>query len=366
MQYRNLNLDKLQAFAPERKLIDKENIYNAFLGLGDAFQKGVDAYTLNEIYQLSPDEQQRKMAEYRAYKGDFSGFDNIEQAKLRQAEMNALKEQQRADKEEEEAKREREDFKTIHELEVDNARIIGLLRQSRRENSDGYIQRLDLETYAREYALELFALLENNNYKLKELGGNVTPLTPQIYKEGVEASVPERKTEGNSESGSIESYQKLKSLDLNVEGNRDEVLKSDWDYIKNLETDKVKKLHDYIDEQLKPSDKYILDTDLKEVLDKYPNKYLKDYIEKKYEVETQQERNNRTSEAEKKAKAKETEKNVATAIKNKPALFGNAPTGYTDKQVIEWAIEKAQKRDPSVGNTLNKIFNDYGLKDRGK
>lgn len=103
MQYRNLNLDKLQAFAPERKLIDKENIYNAFLGLGDALQKGADAYTLNKIYQLSPEEQQRKVAEYRAYKGDFSGFDNIEQAKLRQAEVNALKEQQRADKESENA-----------------------------------------------------------------------------------------------------------------------------------------------------------------------------------------------------------------------------------------------------------------------
>lgn len=103
MQYRNLNLDKLQAFAPERKLIDKENIYNAFMGLGDALQKGADAYTLSKIYQLSPEEQQRKMAEYRAYKGDFSGFDNIEQAKLRQAEMNALKEQQRVDKENENA-----------------------------------------------------------------------------------------------------------------------------------------------------------------------------------------------------------------------------------------------------------------------
>ena len=102
MQYRNLNLDKLQAFAPERKLIDKENIYNAF-GAWRRFTKGADAYTLSKIYQLSPDEQQRKMAEYRAYKGDFSGFDNIEQAKLRQAEMNALKEQQRADKENENA-----------------------------------------------------------------------------------------------------------------------------------------------------------------------------------------------------------------------------------------------------------------------
>lgn len=136
MQYRNLNLDKLQAFAPERKLIDKENIYNAFMGLGDALQKGVDAYKLNKIYQLSPEEQQRKMAEYRAYKGDFSGFDNIEQTKLRQAEMNALKEQQRADKEEEEAERER--VKSVNYFGIQNNKNVimsELLKQMREYNA---------------------------------------------------------------------------------------------------------------------------------------------------------------------------------------------------------------------------------------
>ena len=136
MQYRNLNLDKLQAFAPERKLIDKENIYNAFLGLGDTLQKGADAYTLSKIYQLSPEEQQRKMAEYRAYKGDFSGFDNIEQTKLRQAEMNALKEQQRVDKEEEEDERER--VKSVNYWGIQsnkNVIMSELLKQMREYNS---------------------------------------------------------------------------------------------------------------------------------------------------------------------------------------------------------------------------------------
>ena len=364
MQYRNLNLDKLQAFAPERKLIDKENIYNAFLGLGDALQKGADAYTLNKIYQLSPDEQQRKMAEYRAYKGDFSGFDNIEQAKLRQAEMNALKEQQRIDKEKEEETRKRENFKTIHELKVDNARIIGLLRQGKRENPDGYIQRLDLDVYAREYAPELFALLENNNYKLKELGGNVIPLTPQIYKKGVEVSVPEIKTSGNSVIGSNDSNQVLdqdglKNLDLSSRVNRDEVFKSDLNYIDILGDDKVKKLHYYINEQLKPKGKYILDTDLEKVLNKYPNEHLKKYIEDNYKVETQQDRNNRISEAKKKEKLKETEKKVADAIKDNTDLFGRCSEDYTNKQVIDWA---KKTKDLEAQDKLNEIFNNYGYK----
>ncbi len=140
MQYRNLNLDKLQAFAPERKLIDKENIYNAFLGLGDALQKGADAYVLNKIYQLSPEERQRKMAEYRAYKGDFSGFDNIEQTKLRQAEMNALKEQQRADKENENAIVQRDKELSYNALtrekDVLRNKLLNNMRKYNDENSD--------------------------------------------------------------------------------------------------------------------------------------------------------------------------------------------------------------------------------------
>lgn len=140
MQYRNLNLDKLQAFAPDRKMIDKENIYNAFLGLGDALQKGADAYTLNKIYQLSPEEQQRKMAEYRAYKGDFSGFDNIEQTKLRQAEMDALKEQQRLDEEDENAKVQRDKEHSYNaltrEYDVLTNKLLNNMKKFNRENSD--------------------------------------------------------------------------------------------------------------------------------------------------------------------------------------------------------------------------------------
>jgi|SRR5690554_645505 len=310
MQYKNLQLDRIQAFAPVPKQIDKQNYKDMAEALMNLGARGADAYASYKINQIPMGkERDLALAEYQLLRHqDPSALQKIEERRYddywRDRQENVQREMLEQSRAEAEEASKREDFNTRHKLEADNTRIVGLLRQGRRENPDRNIQGLDLETYAREHAPELFAQLETNNHNLKTLGGNVTSLTPQIYKKGVEASVPERKTEGNSESGSDESYQKLKNLDLNVEGNRDEVLKSNFNYIKDLEDEQVKKLHDYIKEQLKPSGEYILDTDLNKVLDNYPNEHLKEYIEKNYKVETQQERNNRISEADKRAKEK--------------------------------------------------------------
>lgn len=372
MQYKNLQLDRIQAFAPVPKQIDKQNYKDMAEALMNLGARGADVYASYKINQIpAGKERDLALAEYQLLRHqDPSALQKIEERRYedywRDRQENVQREMLEQSRAEAEAESKREDFNTRHKLEVDNTRIIGLLRQGRRENPDINIQNLDLETYARKHEPELFAQLETNNHILKTLGGNVTSLTPQIYKKGVEVSVPEIKTSGNSMSGSYESYQMLKNLDFKnldykIKGNRDAVFKSDFDYISNLDDVQVKILHDYIDKQLNPSGKYILDTDKDKVLNKYPNEHLKEYIDNNYKVETQKERKTRQSNETKKEKEKETEKNVANAIRKNTSLFGIAPDGYTNKQVIDWAKDKVQKGkiDKGAQKKLDEIFNTY-------
>lgn len=251
MQYRNLNLDKLQAFAPERKLIDKENIYNAFMGLGDALQKGADAYTLNKIYQLSPEEQQRKMAEYRAYKGDFSGFDNIEQTKLRQAEMNALKEQQRADKEEEEAESER--VKSVNFWGIQNNKNVimsELLKQMREYNaqnaSSEYTDLSDKKTrlkFMQEQAPDLLSKLSAELVQEKML--NFKPeFSSESELDFLDKGAPEVKEKSNESRSFIVD----KNFSFDADRAKEEYIFNDnWEVGKDGLTDAQKKtLKDYV------------------------------------------------------------------------------------------------------------------------
>ena len=251
MQYRNLNLDKLQAFAPGRKLIDKENIYNAFLGLGDALQKGADAYTLNKIYQLSPEDQQRKMAEYRAYKGDFSGFDNIEQAKLRQAEMNALKEQQRADKEEEEVERER--VKSVNYWGIQNDKNVimsELLKQMREYNSQNanseYTDLSDKKTrlkFMQDQAPDLLSKLSAELVQEKMLN-----FKPELSSESELDFLDKGAREVKEKSKEIRSFVVDKNFSFDADkAKEDYIFNDNWKASKDGLTDTQKKtLKDYV------------------------------------------------------------------------------------------------------------------------
>lgn len=381
MQYRNLNLERLQAFAPERKLIDKENIYNAFLGLSDALQKGANAYTLNEIYQLSPEEQQRKMAEYRAYKDDFSGFDNIEQAKLRQAEMNALKEQQRADKEYENAIVQRDKERSYNaltrEYDVLTNELLNNMNKFNSENVNSPYRvnnKEDINNKEVQFRflqeqdtglLQRFITNLTEKEKLEYEPKNVRAKAEDVFGlEKIDRAETKRAETKTYSTEDVEENADKQSI-INIDKFEFERPNEIETYLKNpkyqseqgFTDDQKNKIKKYIKENYKSYNNKVIIDDLSE--DEI-NKINKDIG---FNTITQAE----VDKLKKRAEEKETEKKVAKAIRENLTLF-NAPEGYTDKQVIEWAIEIAPKRDQTVGVALNKIFETYNyiIKERGK